>query len=227
LADTLVIIPTYNEKENITAIINAVLGLGVDFNVLVVDDGSPDGTADLVDSMILSFPERIFILKRKGKAGLGTAYIAGFHWALDKHYDFICEMDADFSHPPADLVQLRNACLLQGAEVAVGSRYTKGGKVQNWPYDRIFISPTPAQNNVYRLIYNGRPDLITNDNQTNILTDYYPDLLFYAAFLEALIYLKDDQRMPVYTKLYQESLTSANNLTKDRYIDRSVKRDIG
>ena len=95
------------------------------------------------------------------------------------------------------------------------------------PYDRIFISPTPAQNNVYRLIYNGRPDLITNDNQTNILTDYYPDLLFYAAFLEALIYLKDDQRMPVYTKLYQESLTSANNLTKDRYIDRSVKRDIG
>lgn len=95
------------------------------------------------------------------------------------------------------------------------------------PYDGIYISPTPAQNNVYRLIYNGRPDLITNDNQTNILTDYYPDLLFYAAFLEALIYLKDDQRMPVYTKLYQESLTSANNLTKDRYIDRSVKRDIG
>jgi len=95
------------------------------------------------------------------------------------------------------------------------------------PYDKIFISPTPAQNNVYRLIYNGRPDLITNENQTNILTDYYPDLLFYAAFLEALIYLKDDQRMPVYTKLYQESLTAANNLTKDRYIDRSVKRDVG
>jgi hypothetical protein len=95
------------------------------------------------------------------------------------------------------------------------------------PYDKIFISPTPAQNNVYRLIYVGRPNLITNDNQTNILTDYYPDLLFYAAFLEALIYLKDDQRMPVYTKLYQESLTAANNLTKDRYIDRSVKRDVG
>lgn len=95
------------------------------------------------------------------------------------------------------------------------------------PYDRIFISPTPPQNNVYRLIYVGRPDLITNDNQTNILTDYYPDLLFYAAFLEALIYLKDDQRMPVYTKLYQDSLTAANNLTKDRYIDRSVKRDVG
>jgi dolichol-phosphate mannosyltransferase len=140
LADTLVIIPTYNEKENITAIINAVLGLGDDFNVLVVDDGSPDGTADLVDLLILSFPERIFILKRKGKAGLGTAYIAGFHWALDKHYSFICEMDADFSHPPADLVRLRNACFLQGAEVAVGSRYTKGGKVKNWPFDRIFIS---------------------------------------------------------------------------------------
>lgn len=122
------------------AIINAVLGLGDDFNVLVVDDGSPDGTSDLVDSMILSFPERIFILKRKGKAGLGTAYIAGFHWALDKHYSFICEMDADFSHPPADLVHLRNACFLQGAEVAVGSRYTKGGKVKNWPFDRIFIS---------------------------------------------------------------------------------------
>jgi len=95
------------------------------------------------------------------------------------------------------------------------------------PYDKIFISPTPAQNNVYRLIYVGRPNLITNDNQTNILTDYYPDLLFYAAFLEALIYLKDDQRMPVYTKLYQESLTAASSLTKDRYIDRSVKRDVG
>ena len=95
------------------------------------------------------------------------------------------------------------------------------------PYDRIHIAPTPAQNNTYRLIYVGRPDLITSDNQTNILTDYYPDLLFYAAFLEALIYLKDDQRMPVYTKLYQESLTAASNLTKDRYIDRSVKRDVG
>lgn len=95
------------------------------------------------------------------------------------------------------------------------------------PYDRIFISPTPYQNYTYRLIYNGRPNLITNANQTNILTDYYPDLLFYAAFLEALIYLKDDQRMPVYTKLYQEALTAANNLTKDRYIDRSVKRDVG
>lgn len=140
MADTLVIIPTYNEKENITAIINAVLSLGDDFNVLVVDDGSPDGTADLVDSLIKTFPERIFILKRKGKAGLGTAYIAGFHWALDKHYDFICEMDADFSHPPADLLRLRSACLQEGANVAVGSRYTKGGKVKNWPFDRIFIS---------------------------------------------------------------------------------------
>jgi hypothetical protein len=95
------------------------------------------------------------------------------------------------------------------------------------PYNRIFISPTPYQNYTYRLIYNGRPNLITDTNQTNILTDYYPDLLFYAAFLEALIYLKDDQRMPVYTKLYQEALTAANNLTKDRYIDRSVKRDVG
>ena len=95
------------------------------------------------------------------------------------------------------------------------------------PYDKIFISPTPAQNNVYRLIYVGRPNLITNDNQTNILTDYYPDLLFYAVFLEALIFLKDGERMPVYTKLYQESLTAANNLAKDRYIDRSIKRDVG
>jgi hypothetical protein len=94
-------------------------------------------------------------------------------------------------------------------------------------YKVMFLSPTPALAYKYRLIYKARPDLITNDNQTNILTDYYPDLLFYAAFLEALIYLKDDQRIPVYTKLYQESLTAANNLTKDRYIDRSVKRDIG
>jgi dolichol-phosphate mannosyltransferase len=140
LTDSLVIIPTYNEKENIMAILNAVINLGDHFDVLVVDDGSPDGTADLVRKQMLVFPGRIHILERKGKSGLGTAYIAGFLWALDKEYTFICEMDADFSHPPADLLRLRSACLHEGADVAVGSRYTKGGKVKNWPFDRIFIS---------------------------------------------------------------------------------------
>jgi len=140
LSDSLVIIPTYNEKENITAILNAVIDLGNHFDVLVVDDGSPDGTADLVCALINVFPERIHLLERNGKSGLGTAYIAGFNWAINKEYQYICEMDADFSHPPADLLRLRSACLQEGANVAVGSRYTKGGKVKNWPFDRIFIS---------------------------------------------------------------------------------------
>lgn len=140
MRDSLVIIPTYNEKENITAIIHAVIDLKEQFDILVVDDGSPDGTADLVRVLMLEFPGRIHLLERKGKSGLGTAYIAGFQWALERDYPFICEMDADFSHPPADLLRLRNACLLDGADIAVGSRYIQGGKVKNWPWDRIFIS---------------------------------------------------------------------------------------
>jgi len=135
-----VIIPTYNEKENIVAILNAVINLGDYFDVLIVDDGSPDGTADLVRDLMLTFSGRINLLERNGKLGLGTAYIAGFLWAIEKEYQYICEMDADFSHSPADLLRLRNACFLQGADVAVGSRYIKGGNVKNWPFDRIFIS---------------------------------------------------------------------------------------
>ena len=134
------IIPTYNEKENIVAILNAVINLGDYFDVLIVDDGSPDGTADLVRDLMLTFSGRINLLERNGKLGLGTAYIAGFLWAIEKEYQYICEMDADFSHSPADLLRLRNACFLQGADVAVGSRYIKGGNVKNWPFDRIFIS---------------------------------------------------------------------------------------
>lgn len=140
MTDSLVIIPTYNEKENIVAILNAVINLGDYFDVLIVDDGSPDGTADLVRDLMLTFPGRINLLERNGKLGLGTAYIAGFLWAIEKEYQYICEMDADFSHSPADLLRLRSACLYQGADVAVGSRYTKGGNVKNWPFDRIFIS---------------------------------------------------------------------------------------
>lgn len=140
MADSIVIIPTYNEKENITAILKAVINLGEHFDVLVVDDGSPDGTADLVRNQMQHFPDRIHLLERSGKSGLGTAYIAGFLWSLNKKYQYICEMDADFSHPPTDLLRLRNACLQHGADVSVGSRYTKGGKVKNWPFDRIFLS---------------------------------------------------------------------------------------
>ena len=135
----LVIIPTYNEKENIASIINAVLKLDANYNVLVVDDGSPDGTASIVEHLMTQFPGNIFIEKRTGKLGLGTAYIHGFKWALNKGYDFIFEMDADFSHNPLDLERLFEACV-QGADVAVGSRYVKGGATENWPLDRRIYS---------------------------------------------------------------------------------------
>jgi len=135
-----VIIPTYNEKENIVKMIKMVFSLSKSFHLLIVDDGSPDGTADLVKDMQTRFPQQLFLLERAGKQGLGTAYIAGFRWALDKGYEFIYEMDADFSHNPADLERLYEACTLGGGDVAVGSRYTKGGKVKNWPWDRIFLS---------------------------------------------------------------------------------------
>jgi len=136
----LVIIPTYNEIENIEAIIKAVFNLSYDFHILIVDDGSPDGTADKVKELQKQYPDSLFIKERKGKLGLGTAYISGFHWAIEKHYDYIFEMDADFSHPPKDLIKLYNTCAEGGADVSIGSRYKKGISVVNWPLGRILIS---------------------------------------------------------------------------------------
>lgn len=137
----LVIIPTYNEKENIEAIIKAVYALPVDFHVLVIDDGSPDGTAAIVKKMIAdNKQERLFIVERQGKLGLGTAYIAGFKWAIAHQYDYIFEMDADFSHNPNDLVKLYEALANEGADVAIGSRYVTGVNVVNWPMGRVLMS---------------------------------------------------------------------------------------
>jgi dolichol-phosphate mannosyltransferase len=136
----IVIIPTYNEIENAERIIRSVLSLPGDFHVLIVDDGSPDGTAAVVKTLQQQFPKQLFLIERSGKMGLGTAYIAGFKWGLTNNYDYIFEMDADFSHPPADLVRLFEACHLHGADMSVGSRYVKGGKVENWPLNRILIS---------------------------------------------------------------------------------------
>jgi dolichol-phosphate mannosyltransferase len=135
----IVIIPTYNEKENIAKIIHAVIVLGNQYHVLVVDDGSPDGTASIVKDLIQIHPDKIFIQERQGKLGLGTAYIHGFKWALAHHYDYIFEMDADFSHNPLDLDRLLSACE-NGADVAIGSRYVKGGATENWPLDRLIYS---------------------------------------------------------------------------------------
>lgn len=137
--DKLVIIPTYNEKENIEKIIRKVFSLPGNFHLLIVDDGSPDGTADIVKKLQSEFSEQLHIMERKGKQGLGTAYIAGFKWALKNGYEYIFEMDADFSHNPEDLIRLFEACQ-NGADLAVGSRYVRGGKVVNWPWERIFIS---------------------------------------------------------------------------------------
>ena len=136
----IVLIPTYNEIENIEKIIRSVFSLSVAFHVLIIDDGSPDGTADVVKKLQATFPYQLFLLERKGKQGLGTAYIAGFKWALQNGYDFIFEMDADFSHNPIDLIRLHKACTEDGADMSVGSRYVKGGKVENWPMNRILIS---------------------------------------------------------------------------------------
>lgn len=141
MRDSLVIIPMYNEKENAAAIINAVLALDGDlFDILVIDDNSPDGTADIVKEKIASFPGRVHIIERAGKLGLGTAYIEGFKWGLDKGYRYICEMDADFSHNPADLLKLRAAVADGEGDVAVGSRYVTGVNVVNWPMGRVLMS---------------------------------------------------------------------------------------
>jgi dolichol-phosphate mannosyltransferase len=136
----IIIIPTYNEIENIEKIIRKVFSLDEDFHILIVDDGSPDGTATTVKQLQKEFTNKLFILERKGKQGLGTAYIAGFKWSLAQGYEYIFEMDADFSHNPDDLIRLYNACHKDGFDIAVGSRYISGGKVENWPMNRIFIS---------------------------------------------------------------------------------------
>lgn len=137
--EKVVIIPTYNERENITAIIAAVMQLHANYHVLVIDDGSPDGTASIVKSLFPSYPGQLFLEERRGKLGLGTAYIHGFKWAIDRGYHYIFEMDADFSHNPEDLERLYDACR-KGAGVAVGSRYVRGGAVENWPSNRILLS---------------------------------------------------------------------------------------
>lgn len=138
-SDSVVIIPTYNEKENIENIINAVFALPVMFDVLIIDDNSPDGTAAIVERMQKQWDGRLHLLKRNGKLGLGTAYIMGFKWCLNAGYEFIIEMDADFSHPPKKLLELRQACL-DGADVAIGSRYVSGVNVVNWPMGRVIMS---------------------------------------------------------------------------------------
>jgi dolichol-phosphate mannosyltransferase len=139
VSDSLVIIPTYNEKENVEAIVRKVFSLSVPLHILIVDDGSPDGTADIVKRLMAEFPGALHILERSGKQGLGTAYIAGFRWGLDRGYTYLFEMDADFSHNPDDLVRLREACMAD-ADFAIGSRYVKGGKVDNWPLNRVLMS---------------------------------------------------------------------------------------
>lgn len=140
LSDSLVIIPTYNEKENAERIIRKVFSLPHVFDVLVVDDNSPDGTAEIVKSLQTEFEGKLHLLQREGKLGLGTAYIAGFRYALENNYEYIFEMDADFSHSPDDLVRLRAACADQGYDMSIGSRYVKGGSVKNWGWKRILLS---------------------------------------------------------------------------------------
>ncbi len=140
MSDSLVIIPTYNEKENIEKILRTVFNLDKAFDILVVEDNSPDGTADIVKSLMEEFKDRLFIMERKGKLGLGTAYIDGFKWALERSYEYVTEMDADFSHNPKDLVRLYDALKDTDADVAVGSRYIKGVNVVNWPMGRVLMS---------------------------------------------------------------------------------------
>jgi dolichol-phosphate mannosyltransferase len=139
MSDSLVIIPTYNEKENIEKMIRKVLSLEPSFHVLLVDDGSPDGTGQIIKDLQKTFPDKLFLIERSGKLGLGTAYIAGFQWALAHQYHFIFEMDADFSHNPEDLIKLRENCA-NGADLAIGSRYKSGINVVNWPMSRVLLS---------------------------------------------------------------------------------------
>jgi dolichol-phosphate mannosyltransferase len=140
VSDSLIIIPTYNEIENAESIIRKVFSYDKKFHILIVDDNSPDGTADVVKNLQREFPRALHLLEREGKQGLGTAYIAGFDWALEKDYGYIFEMDADFSHNPDDLIRLYDACKIDGVELTIGSRYIKGGEVENWPITRILMS---------------------------------------------------------------------------------------
>ncbi|MEE2953814.1 MAG: polyprenol monophosphomannose synthase [Bacteroidota bacterium] len=140
MSNSLIIIPTYNEKENIERIIRTIFSLEKEFNILIVDDGSPDGTADIVKKLMSEFLNKLFVEERTEKSGLGTAYIHGFRWALKKDYEFIFEMDADFSHNPDDLIRLYNACKNENGDVAIGSRYVKGVNVVNWPMNRVLMS---------------------------------------------------------------------------------------
>lgn len=140
MTKAVVIIPTYNEKENVVRMAEAVMGLPESIDILFVDDNSPDGTAGLIRELMTQFPNRIHLEERTGKLGLGTAYIHGFKWSLNQGYNFIFEMDCDFSHNPLDLPRLLSACRDHGADLSIGSRYTKGGKVQNWPIGRILMS---------------------------------------------------------------------------------------
>jgi len=140
MSDSLIIIPTYNEKENIEKIIRKVFSLDKPFHILVIEDGSPDGTANIVKELQKEFTDNLFIEERTGKLGLGTAYIHGFKWALKKDYQYIFEMDADFSHNPDDLIRLYNACNKEGGEVSIGSRYVQGVNIVNWPMSRLLMS---------------------------------------------------------------------------------------
>lgn len=140
MADSIIIIPTYNEIENIEQMVRKIFSYEKDFHLLVVDDNSPDGTADKVQTLQTEFPNQLFLLKRPKKDGLGNAYKAGFDWCLNATYDYIFEMDADFSHNPDDLIRLYNACTQEGIHLSIGSRYCKGGKIKNWPLTRILMS---------------------------------------------------------------------------------------
>lgn len=153
MSDKLVIIPTYKERENIGRIIDAIMGLGSPFHLLVIDDGSPDGTAEVVRDKQMEYGTRLFLIEREKKLGLGTAYIYGFKWGLERDYQYFFEMDADFSHPPSDLLRLYDACR-NGADVAVGSRYVPGGGVVNWPKNRLFLSKGAS---LYTRIVTGMP----------------------------------------------------------------------
>lgn len=140
MSDSIVIIPTYNEYENVEKMARKVMSLDKKFDILFVDDDSPDGTATIIKNLMSEFPERIFLEERQGKLGLGTAYIHGFNWSIKHKYDYIFEMDCDFSHNPDDLIRLYQACAIDGADFSIGSRYIKGGKVENWPVKRLLLS---------------------------------------------------------------------------------------
>ena len=140
MSSNLIIIPTFNEKENIEKILEEIFSFEIGFNVLIIDDNSPDGTSDIVKSVQKKYKQRLFLIQREKKLGLGTAYIMGFGWALEKNYDYIFEMDADFSHKPEDLLKLYNECANNNADVSIGSRYIKGVAVVNWPIGRLLIS---------------------------------------------------------------------------------------